>query len=152
MKRCVNGFLKKIVAAEQKWKCAICDCLLNACFEVDHKLRLASGGSNERINLQALCPNCHAIKTMDEFNDNLETSSTSLKKFPDKECSFCHNLITNRTSLNQIYHVELLPNQIRSCKHERKLQLNRIWQKKGMDERNKKTGKNERNVKTMIGT
>jgi hypothetical protein len=65
-KRCVGESLKKIVAAEQKWTCALCTHLLPAQFEVDHVTALYLGGTNERANLQALCPNCHRSKTVEE--------------------------------------------------------------------------------------
>jgi hypothetical protein len=65
-KRLVSESLKKIVAAEQKWACAHCQQLLPATYEVDHKVALYIGGTNERDNLQALCPNCHRKKTVEE--------------------------------------------------------------------------------------
>ena len=44
--------------------------LCNGCFtnlfsnvEIDHILPISLGGSNDRRNLQALCPNCHRLKT-----------------------------------------------------------------------------------------
>ena len=35
----------------------------SAGFDIDHIIERSRGGSNERDNLQALCPNCHAYKT-----------------------------------------------------------------------------------------
>jgi hypothetical protein len=61
--RCVSGTKKKWVAANQGWKCNICNGQLNAWFEVDHITRLADGGTNEVSNLVALCRNCHGEKT-----------------------------------------------------------------------------------------
>jgi hypothetical protein len=61
--RSVSGTKKKYVAASQDWKCGTCRSKLDAWFEVDHKQRLADGGSNHIDNLIALCRNCHGKKT-----------------------------------------------------------------------------------------
>ncbi len=61
--RSVSGTKKKYVAAQQGWKCMDCQAQLDAWFEVDHKTRLADGGSNHIDNLVALCRNCHGKKT-----------------------------------------------------------------------------------------
>ena len=63
-KRCVSETKKKYVAAQQNWKCGHCDNQLKASFEVDHKIELQNGGSNHVTNLEALCRDCHAEKTM----------------------------------------------------------------------------------------
>lgn len=65
-KRAVSESLKKIIAASQKWTCAHCQQLLPATYEVDHIKALYLGGTNERDNLQALCPNCHRSKGVEE--------------------------------------------------------------------------------------
>lgn len=62
-KRSVSETKKKFVAASQNWKCMHCEKQLTASFEVDHKLRLDSGGSNDVENLVALCRECHGEKT-----------------------------------------------------------------------------------------
>ena len=62
-KRCVSETKKKYVAAQQGWKCGKCKEQLPAWFEVDHKIRLDSGGSNHIDNLVALCRDCHGRKT-----------------------------------------------------------------------------------------
>ena len=62
-KRSVSGIKKKVVAANQGWKCANCQSQLNAWFEVDHKHRLDQGGGNGVDNLVALCRECHGQKT-----------------------------------------------------------------------------------------
>jgi len=61
--RSVSGTKKKWIAAQQGWKCNGCHTQLDAWFEVDHKIRLADGGSNNVDNLVALCRNCHGKKT-----------------------------------------------------------------------------------------
>ena len=69
-KRNVTGLMKKKVAADQAWKCGNCKATLDATYEVDHKIALYKGGSNEMSNLVALCPQCHRTKTVDErLND-----------------------------------------------------------------------------------
>ena len=62
-KRSVSETKKKFVAAQQQWKCGECNKQLNAWFEVDHKIRLDNGGTNEVSNLVALCRECHGCKT-----------------------------------------------------------------------------------------
>jgi hypothetical protein len=64
--RSVSGTKKKYVAASQQWKCNGCQGTLDAWYEIDHKIRLADGGSNHINNLVALCRNCHGKKTMIE--------------------------------------------------------------------------------------
>lgn len=61
--RDVSESQKKQVGANQKWRCAKCDCLLPATYQVDHITPLALGGTNGLANLQALCPKCHTSKT-----------------------------------------------------------------------------------------
>jgi hypothetical protein len=62
-KRSVSETKKKFVASQQGWKCGNCSKQLTAWFEVDHKIRLEHGGSNEVSNLVALCRECHGEKT-----------------------------------------------------------------------------------------
>lgn len=65
-KRSVSETKKKFVAASQNWKCGHCNNQLDHTFEIDHKLRLEYGGSNDANNLIALCRNCHGRKTASE--------------------------------------------------------------------------------------
>ena len=62
-KRCVSETKKKYVASKQGWKCNSCGEQLSHTFQVDHKIDLQFGGTNNVENLAALCNNCHAMKT-----------------------------------------------------------------------------------------
>lgn len=62
-KRAVSETKKKYVAYMQDWKCAECGERLKHTFEVDHRIRLDQGGSNDADNLVALCRECHGQKT-----------------------------------------------------------------------------------------
>jgi hypothetical protein len=62
-KRSVSETKKKYVASQQNWICNKCNQKLNHTFEVDHKVRLEYGGTNEVSNLEALCRECHGQKT-----------------------------------------------------------------------------------------
>ena len=62
-KRSVSETKKKYVASQQQWHCGDCKNQLSAWFEVDHKVRLDQGGTNELDNLVALCRECHGKKT-----------------------------------------------------------------------------------------
>lgn len=63
-KRCVSQAKKKFIASQQNWRCNQCNQQLDHTYEVDHKVDLQYGGSNEASNLVALCRNCHGKKTM----------------------------------------------------------------------------------------
>lgn len=65
-KRCVSETKKKYIASSQDWKCGGCNNQLDHTFEIDHKLRLEYGGTNDVNNLVALCRNCHGKKTASE--------------------------------------------------------------------------------------
>jgi len=54
---------EKIIAAAQDYKCAICRVILPSTWELDHKIELWQGGTNDLDNFQVLCPNCHRKKT-----------------------------------------------------------------------------------------
>lgn len=51
------------VAYKTEYKCNACKILLPPTFEIDHIVELRDGGKDEYDNLQALCPNCHSLKT-----------------------------------------------------------------------------------------
>jgi len=63
-KRSVSESKKKYVASSQNWKCGKCQKILDASFEIDHKIELQNGGDNNVTNLEALCRNCHGQKTL----------------------------------------------------------------------------------------
>jgi len=64
--RQVSQLQKKKKAADQKWLCGHCKDILDASYEVDHIIPLYKGGSNDELNLIALCRNCHGKKTVAE--------------------------------------------------------------------------------------
>lgn len=64
--RNVTNTTKKRVAAQHWWKCAKCNSLVDELYEIDHRVPLWAGGSNEAQNLQLLCYTCHGAKTGDE--------------------------------------------------------------------------------------
>lgn len=63
VKRAVSETKKKYIASNQNWKCGKCKDQLDHTFEIDHKVRLEYGGTNDVENLIALCRNCHGKKT-----------------------------------------------------------------------------------------
>lgn len=87
VKRQVSGYMKKRVACEQDWKCAVCRAKLDLGFEVDHRLALRKGGTNDRDNLWALCSECHKLKTARENERRFQRKrARELRK---------HRLVTN---------------------------------------------------------
>jgi hypothetical protein len=65
-KRSVSETKKKYIASQQDWKCGHCMSQLDHTYEIDHRIRLEYGGSNDVQNLVALCRNCHGKKTASE--------------------------------------------------------------------------------------
>jgi hypothetical protein len=65
-KRNVSALLKKKIAASQQWRCGSCGQMLDETYEVDHRMALEHGGTNDVHNLWALCPHCHRKKTVAE--------------------------------------------------------------------------------------
>lgn len=51
------------IAYKSEYKCNMCGILLPPTFEADHIIELQDGGTDTYENCQALCPNCHALKT-----------------------------------------------------------------------------------------
>ena len=66
-RRQVSALTKKMVASNQKWRCVGCGGLLDFTYEIDHIQPISQGGSNDLDNLQALCPHCHRVKTLEEL-------------------------------------------------------------------------------------
>ena len=59
----ISPFMKKRVAADQRWRCNVCGHTLLATYEIDHVIPAFRGGGNEKSNLQALCKTCHISKS-----------------------------------------------------------------------------------------
>ena len=69
----ISPYTKKLIASRQNWRCAVCNRLLDASYEIDHIIPLHRGGSSSDSslhsleNLQALCRSpCHIEKTARE--------------------------------------------------------------------------------------
>ena len=66
-KRSVSETKKKYVAYSQEWKCNFCGKVLDHTYEIDHKVELRNGGTNETTNLVDLCAGCHRLKTASNY-------------------------------------------------------------------------------------
>ena len=60
---------RNTVAARQGYKCAHCRQTFPAVFDIDHIVPLHKGGEDVMGNLQALCCNCHAVKSRNEQSE-----------------------------------------------------------------------------------
>lgn len=57
----------------QKGKCAVCRCGIRSRYHVDHVIPVVLGGSNDRLNLQLLCPTCNREKHAKHPVDFMQT-------------------------------------------------------------------------------
>ena len=89
------------------------DCCCNLCygkldigsFEIDHIIPLELGGSNQDINLQALCPKCHIFKTSCLDKDVIPMILQSTKSLDPNEKKYqilkrCQFIYNNRFCVN----------------------------------------------------
>jgi hypothetical protein len=54
------------IAASQQWNCNDCSKMLSSVFEIDHIIRWVDSYDDSNENLQALCMECHKIKSAEE--------------------------------------------------------------------------------------
>jgi 5-methylcytosine-specific restriction endonuclease McrA len=73
MTRRVSETLKKTIAHRQRYHCAMCQQMLPPSYQIDHIIPLyvdvygtRTEYLNSAANLQALCPNCHSMKTQED--------------------------------------------------------------------------------------
>lgn len=94
-RRKFNAHVKRKVAADNQWKCGVCDELLDATFDLDHKIPLHLGGEDTVENLQALHSSCHRQKTLNEEIARLarrELACHALR--PPLECTRCKRILS----------------------------------------------------------
>ncbi len=86
-RRLVTTAVGKMVAARQAWKCQVCKAVLPPSYEIDHVEPLWRGGGDCASNLQAVCPNCHALKTQRESVERIEAARgrTRAKQYEERE-------------------------------------------------------------------
>ena len=65
-RKSISISVQKNVAARQNYNCAICLEVLPSTYNIDHCIPWAVVKNNDDDNLQALCPNCHAVKTLSD--------------------------------------------------------------------------------------
>jgi 5-methylcytosine-specific restriction endonuclease McrA len=50
------------IAKSQRWRCIYCPASIKRAYNADHIMPLALGGSNDKTNIQLLCPRCNKSK------------------------------------------------------------------------------------------
>ena len=75
---------QRLVAARQRWTCAICKQSLDHMFELDHVTALHNGGTNDLDNAQALCYPCHGRKTFQEERLRMDRLHAAREKAIDE--------------------------------------------------------------------
>lgn len=70
----LSNYQRNCIAHKQLWQCSKCSILLPPTFQIDHITPISEGGNNMHVNLQAMCPNCHALKTADERVTQISSS------------------------------------------------------------------------------
>jgi hypothetical protein len=65
-RKAIKDTVKKEVSYKQSYKCKSCSLLLPPTFQIDHIIPWSLCHDDSEENLQALCANCHSIKTQRE--------------------------------------------------------------------------------------
>jgi len=89
--------MKKRVAAYQEWRCATCQKILPATFQVDHVFPHALGGSDHPCNLEALCVECHATKSQIEqarITHHKKLEKLCRPHLHEAACWTCHRIVS----------------------------------------------------------
>ncbi len=68
----LRPYQRNLIAYNQKYKCKSCFEFLRPTFHIDHIIPISQGGDNSLQNMQALCYNCHGIKSESDFQDLYE--------------------------------------------------------------------------------
>lgn len=83
-KRRISKQYKLDIMYSQKYQCNICKDLLHPSCEIDHIKPLCNGGKDILENLQALCGNCHNIKSYKERNTIKKDKDKNINKSSSK--------------------------------------------------------------------
>ena len=92
---------KREIGCLQKWRCNMCKELLPWSYQIDHILPIFLGpfiSSNEMWNLQALCPNCHSMKSALEAARDYEPNIRSPYFIPGHPKYLCYNKCSIRNT------------------------------------------------------
>jgi hypothetical protein len=108
--RKLQDSVKKIIAHKQKYHCSVCNELLPPSYQVDHIIPHSISNDDSEDNLQALCPNCHSLKTQRE-NLRIYQYKKLREKCPEdsKLCWFCievHEINEEHTCSKQVKNIE----------------------------------------------
>ncbi len=88
-RKSINKSIIKQLLYKQKYLCYICNTLLPSSYQVDHIIPHCINKDNSEENLQALCPNCHSIKTQRENERIIKFKKYKAKHNLDNICWFC---------------------------------------------------------------
>ena len=78
----LTEYEKQKILERQNYRCAICGKRLKpGVIHFDHKKPLALGGSDDIRNIQALCPECHHIKTKEDRHKIAKAKKKSSSSF-----------------------------------------------------------------------
>lgn len=75
------------VLCAQNGRCTLCDQKIIGPFDVDHRVPLALGGTNETDNLEALHPECHDAKTSGDITRIAKAKRQNAKAFEPRKPS-----------------------------------------------------------------
>jgi hypothetical protein len=73
----ISNSIKKQVCRLQEYKCSSCLIMLPYTYNIYHIIPWAMSQDNNIENLQALCPNCHALKTVNDRKNIIEWKNES---------------------------------------------------------------------------
>lgn len=86
-RKTIRESIKKEISYRQSYKCLGCEDLLPPSFQIDHIIPWSLSHDDSEENLQALCPNCHSIKTQRESLRIIQYKR--LQNDCPQDCSLC---------------------------------------------------------------
>lgn len=118
----IPELIKREIMYNQKYQCNICRIMLPISYQIDHQVPHSISNNDSIQNLQALCINCHSIKTLRENERIIRFKKYCCQKGIEKNkiCWFCLENCNNSCN-RTLKRIELKPKNVKTVEEFEKM-------------------------------